>query len=505
MYIAPHYLSFSHTINYSSNLLLTTGESTINFISENLVVIGILQVFLFALMYLWHRISLTKQRKIIENEFYDKNREIIDQKEKAEHLVSNLLPKQTAEELQSTGKVSSRRFRMVTVLFSDIHGFTKIVEQMNPEDLIDELDKFFMHFDSVVEKYNIEKIKTVGDAYMCAGGIPNKNRTNPIEVILAAMEIQQYMKNMKINSKGGKKAIWGLRIGVHTGPVIAGVVGTKKVSYDIWGDTVNTASRMESSGSVSEINISAMTYMLVRNFFICEYRGRMPVKYKGNIDMYFVKGFKPNMSSDLKGLVPNQHFITQFQMLRYDDLEEAILTKLENELPKNLYYHNLKHTIDVITEVEIIGRKEGINRTEMLILKTAALFHDTGFILSYNDHEECGVKMARNILPKYFYSEEQIDQVANLILNTKFPPQPKTKLEMIICDADLDYLGRTDFIPVSGNLYRELKEHGRIKSIDEWNRLQIKFIENHQYFTETARNMRNVNKIRQLDKLRELI
>lgn len=505
MYIAPYYLSFSHTINYSSNLLFARGENIINFISENIVVIGFLQVFLFALMYLWHRVSLTKQRKIIENEFYDKNREIIDQKEKAEHLVSNLLPKQTAEELQSTGKVSSRRFRMVTVLFSDIHGFTKIVEQMNPEDLIDELDKFFMHFDSVVEKYNIEKIKTVGDAYMCAGGIPNKNRTNPIEVILAAMEIQQYMKNMKINSKAGKKAIWGLRIGVHTGPVIAGVVGTKKVSYDIWGDTVNTASRMESSGSVSEINISAMTYMLVRNFFICEYRGRMPVKYKGNIDMYFVKGFKPNMSSDLKGLVPNQHFITQFQMLRYDDLEEAILTKLENELPKNLYYHNLKHTIDVITEVEIIGRKEGINRTEMLILKTAALFHDTGFILSYNDHEECGVKMARNILPKYFYSEEQIDQVANLILNTKFPPQPKNKLEMIICDADLDYLGRTDFIPVSGNLYRELKEHGRIKSIDEWNRLQIKFIENHQYYTETARNMRNVNKIRQLDKLRELI
>lgn len=505
MHTSIHHLILLYPENYLSKLLVIVGQNTINFISENAIAIGVFQVFLFALMYLWHHLRLKKQRKSIENEFYDKNQEIIDQKEKAEKLLSNLLPKQTAEELQSTGKVSSRRYRMVTVLFSDIHGFTKIVEQMNPEDLIDELDKFFMHFDSVVEKYNIEKIKTVGDAYMCAGGIPNKNRTNPIEVILAAMEIQQYMKSMKINSKAGKKAIWGLRIGIHTGPVIAGVVGSKKVSYDIWGDTVNTASRMESSGSVSEINISAMTYMLVRDFFICEYRGRMPVKYKGNIDMYFVKGFKPNMSSDLKGLVPNQHFITQFQMLRYDDLEEAILTKLENELPKNLYYHNLKHTIDVITEVEIIGRKEGINDPEMVILKTAALFHDTGFILSYNAHEECGVKMARHILPKYFYSEDQIDKVANLIMNTKFPPQPKTKLEMIICDADLDYLGRTDFIPVSGNLYRELKEHGKIKSIDDWNRLQIKFIENHQYYTETARNMRDVNKIRQLDKLRELI
>lgn len=211
------------------------------------------------------------------------------------------------------------------------------------------------------------------------------------------------------------------------------------------------------------------------------------------------------MSADLKGLIPNDYFLTSFQILRYDDLEETILTKMENELPKNLYYHNLKHTIDVITEVEIIGRKEGITEAEMLIIKTAALFHDTGFILSYNDHEEFGVKLARHILPQYKYTEKQIDEVSNLIMHTKHPPQPESLLEMIMCDADLDYLGRTDFIPVSGNLYRELKEYGKIKSIDEWNRLQIRFIENHQYFTKTARNMRNVNKYKQLEKLRELI
>jgi len=477
----------------------------IAFLSQNIFLFVLILLSLIVFMFLWFRIELRKQRSEIEKDFYDKNQELIYQKEKAEKLLANLLPKQTAEELQTKGKVSSRRFRMVTVLFSDIHGFTKIVEQMNPEDLIDELDKFFMHFDTVVEKFNIEKIKTVGDAYMCAGGIPNKNRTNPIEVVLAAMEIQQYMKSMKINSRETRKAIWGLRIGVHTGPVIAGVVGSKKVSYDIWGDTVNTASRMESSGAVSEINISGMTYMLVKEFFICEYRGRMPVKYKGNIDMYFVKGFLPNMSADLKGLVPNEYFITRFQMLRYDDLEESILTKMENELPKNLYYHNLKHTIDVITEVEIIGRKEGITEAEMLLIKTAALFHDTGFILSYNDHEDYSVKLARHILPQYKYSEDQINEIASLIMHTKHPPQPKTKLEMIMCDADLDYLGRTDFIPVSGNLYRELKEYGKIKSIDDWNRLQIKFISNHQYFTKTARSMRDVNKNKQLEKLRELI
>jgi len=479
----------------------------INFtnLSQHDLILILLLIFFVVGIYIWFLFRLKKIKQKIQLDFNEKNLELIFQKEKAEKLLSNLLPKQTAEELQSKGKVRSRRFRMVTVLFSDIHGFTKIVEQMNPEDLIDELDKFFMRFDAIVEKFNIEKIKTVGDAYMCAGGIPYKNRTNPIEVILAAIEIQQYMKHMTILSRDGKKAIWGLRIGVHTGPVIAGVVGTKKVSYDIWGDTVNTASRMESSGAVDEINISGMTYMLVKEFFICEYRGRMPVKYKGNIDMYFVKGFKPNMAADIKGLLPNEYFTTRFQMLRYDDLEESILTKLENELPKNLYYHNLKHTIDVITEVEIIGRKEGISESEMLLLKTAALFHDTGFILSYNDHEKYGVKLARHILPRYFYNPQQIEDVSKLIMNTKNPPEPKTLLEMIICDADLDYLGRTDFIPVSGNLYRELKEYGKIKSIDGWNRLQIKFIENHQYFTATARNMRDVNKNKQLEKLRELI
>lgn len=486
-------------------LSVLLNQFEIGFVSRNILLFGLILMILIVFMFLWFRIELRRQRSNIEKDYYEKNQALIYQKEKAEKLLANLLPKQTAEELQQKGKVRSKRFRMVTVLFSDIHGFTKIVEQMNPEDLIDELDKFFMHFDSIVGKYNIEKIKTVGDAYMCAGGIPSKNRTNPIEVILAAMEIQHYMNEMKNNSTDENKAIWGLRVGVHTGPVIAGVVGSKKISYDIWGDTVNTASRMESSGAVGEINISGMTYMLVREFFLCEYRGRMPVKYKGNIDMYFVKGFLPNMSADLKGLLPNEYFITKFQMLRYDDLEEEILTKMENELPKNLYYHNLKHTIDVITEVEIIGRKEGITEAQMLLLKTAALFHDTGFILSYNEHEEYSVKMARHILPQFKYSKNQINEISNLIMHTKHPPKPKSLLEKIICDADLDYLGRTDFIPVSGNLYRELKENGKIKSIDEWNQLQIKFIENHTYFTQTAQNMRDVNKFKQLEKLRELI
>jgi len=133
------------------------------------------------------------------------------------------LTKETADELKKKGKASSQKYEMVTVLFSDIQGFTKIAEQMNPEALIDQLDNFYFHFDSVVEKYNIEKIKTIGDAYMCAGGIPEKNKTNPVEVVLAALEVQDYMRELKKKNA----EIWDVRIGIHTGPVIAGVIGHK--------------------------------------------------------------------------------------------------------------------------------------------------------------------------------------------------------------------------------------------------------------------------------------
>jgi len=184
---------------------------------------------------------------MLEQIINNRTEDLIKEKEKTEALLSNVLPKNTADEIMAKGKATKIKYNFVTVLFSDIQGFTKIAEETNPEVLIDELDKFFFHFDSVVEKYGIEKIKTIGDAYMCAGGIPEKNRTNPVEVILAALEMQQYMLKLKSISEIEGMKFWDIRIGIHTGTVVAGVVGQKKLSYDIWGDTVNTASRMESS------------------------------------------------------------------------------------------------------------------------------------------------------------------------------------------------------------------------------------------------------------------
>ncbi|HAF30568.1 MAG TPA: hypothetical protein DCG75_16115 [Bacteroidales bacterium] len=462
-------------------------------------------LLLFILIGKWRAYYFARERFKLENIIHERTEEVVIQKEKADNLLERVLPKNTAKELKSGKKAGPYHYNMVTVLFSDIQGFTKIAEQMDSELLIDELDRFFLQFDMVVEKFNIEKIKTIGDAYMCAGGIPIKNRTNPVEVVLAAIEMQNFMKELKRQSTDNSSHIWDLRIGIDTGPVVAGVLGRSKISYDIWGGTVNTASRMEASGEPGKINITENTYMLIKDFFICQYRGKMPVKYKGEIDMYFVEGFMPHLSSDIKGQIPNQEFFTHLQLLRVNDVEEFVLSKLEDGLPDNLYYHNVKHTIDVVTQVELIGRSEGVNDEEMLILKTAALFHDIGHLINYDSHEEESVKLAKKILPEYQYNEHQIEKICSLILITQMPPQPKNLLEEIMCDADLDYLGRTDFVPVSINLYKELHERKKIDSILEWNQLQLKFIKGHQYFTKTAQKLREVNKKKQLENIQNEI
>jgi len=182
-----------------------------------------------------------------------------------------------------------------------------------------------------------------------------------------------------------------------------------------------------------------------------------------------------------------------------------ILDRLEKDLPAHMYYHNVKHTMDVVTQAELIGLGEGVTDEELLLLKTAALFHDSGHIASYDDHEHHGALLAREVLPYYYYTRMQVDRVCELIMATKLPPAPRDRLEEIMCDADLDYLGRSDMIPVSNTLYLELHERSMIQSINDWNRLQLRFISGHQYFTDTARNLREVNKQMQIERIKSLI
>jgi adenylate cyclase len=217
------------------------------------------------------------------------NKIIADEKERSDRLLLNILPFETAEELKIKGSATPKHYDMVSVLFTDFKGFTTIAEKLTAQELVEELNQCFVAFDHIIDKYNLEKIKTIGDAYMCAGGIPAANATNPVDIVSAALEIREFMDRLKIERESQGKDYWELRIGIHTGPVVAGVVGKNKFAYDIWGDAVNTASRMESSGIPGQVNISGSTFEYIREHFVCTHRGKIQAKNKGEIDMYIVE------------------------------------------------------------------------------------------------------------------------------------------------------------------------------------------------------------------------
>lgn len=233
--------------------------------------------------------ELQEANENLEEKVSDRTNTINVQKQEIEDLLLNILPPETAEELKKFGKAIPRKYESATVMFADIHNFTKMGELLTPELLVDELDKCFRAFDAIVEQYDIEKIKTVGDAYLCVGGLPTTTNGHPERVVYAAIAMQQYMENYRNEKQVSGGVGFSIRIGIHSGPVVAGVVGAKKFAYDIWGDTVNTAARMESSSEVNKINISQTTYEFVKDKFKCQYRGKIEAKNKGEIDMYYVE------------------------------------------------------------------------------------------------------------------------------------------------------------------------------------------------------------------------
>jgi adenylate cyclase len=237
--------------------------------------------------FMFNRFRVTqRQKQIIE-----KQKAIVEtEKRRSDELLLNILPAEVAEELKEKGSTDAKLFEQVTVMFTDFKGFTQFAEKLSPKELVAEIDTCFKAFDHIISKYNIEKIKTIGDSYMCVGGLPVANSTNAIDVVHAALEIQHYMQQQFEERKKEGKEAFEIRIGLHTGPVVAGIVGVKKFAYDVWGDTVNIASRMESSGEASQVNISGETYQVVKDAFVCLSRGKIMAKNKGEIDMYFVEG-----------------------------------------------------------------------------------------------------------------------------------------------------------------------------------------------------------------------
>jgi class 3 adenylate cyclase len=442
-------------------------------------------------LYRYFKLRFARQLYALEQIINKRTEDLIIEKEKTEKLLANVLPKNTASEIMEKGKATKIKYNFVTVLFSDIQGFTKIAEEMNPEVLIDELDKFFFYFDSVVEKFGIEKIKTIGDAYMCAGGIPEKNRTNPVEVILAALEMKAYMKNLKETSELEGMKYWDIRIGIHTGTVVAGVVGQKKLSYDIWGDTVNTASRMESSGEAGKINISGTTYEFVKEFFTCEFRGKMPVKYKGELEMYFVNGIVPELRDETGN--PNRKFVVKMQMIKLQDIEEMVIKIFDDEASPNLYFNNASMVKNICNQVEILSRAENLPDEDFINLKLAAVFLLSGYISDYEKPMEASSRLVEEILPGYGFNQENVEATKKMIKHC-FLGHRETLSDFILHDARYDYLGRVDYAKLSDKLFRERTEYGKISSVKDWIEFQRKELEEHEFITKTAKFMRSVTK-----------
>ncbi|MCF8277910.1 MAG: hypothetical protein K9J17_14345 [Flavobacteriales bacterium] len=262
----------------------------------SLIILGIIKV---------RERSLKETQRILEEKVALRTAELESEKVKTEELLLNILPKDTANELQLNGKATARHYNQVSVLFTDFKGFTQFAENTKPEDLVNELHRYFVRFDEIIGKYYLEKIKTIGDAYMCAGGVPIRNNSNPISITLAALEIRDFMLQVAEEKRKSNEAILEIRIGMHTGPLTAGVVGLKKFAYDIWGDTVNTASRMESASEPGRINVSGTTYEMIKKYFECEFRGKQEVKGKGLVEMYFVNSIKAEFSENGDGRTPN--------------------------------------------------------------------------------------------------------------------------------------------------------------------------------------------------------
>lgn len=465
-------------------LLLQDAKLNQAAILRNSLIGGAFALVLLALL-LFNRNRIKTQAN---KDLAEKNEIIETEKQKSEKLLLNILPVETAEELKLHGKAKAKQYDSVTVLFTDFKSFTQIAEQTSPEDLVAKLDKCFRAFDDITAKYGIEKIKTIGDSYMCAGGLPTVNDTHASDMLKAAIEMQAFMEKFNAAQVELGKPSFETRIGIHTGPVVAGIVGNLKFAYDIWGDTVNLAARMEASGEPGKINISQNTFTLIQNEFDCTERGKIQAKNKGAVEMYFVDGIKNSNHT-----------------VNYNAAKDFILSKLERELSEQLTYHCLSHTYDVLAVTEELCKSEGISPHETILLKTAALYHDSGFTVDWNNHEAEGCEIARAHLPRFGYSDSEIEKICGMIMATRIPQSPKNKLEEIICDADLDYLGRPDFYSIGSTLYEEFKLRNIVKTEEDWNRIQVNFFKAHHFFTSTNLERRAPQKQRYFKEIQKVV
>lgn len=421
-------------------------------------------------------------------------------------LLKNIFPMNVLEDFNVYGKFSPKRIDNGVVLFTDFVDFSAISKDMDPIQLLRQLEKYFTVFDEIINRYELEKIKTIGDAYMALAGV-TENKANPaVRACLAALEMQQYIENEAELSKAMGRGFWQVRIGIHTGPLVAGIIGKTKFSFDVWGDSVNVAARAERVSTPGKITVTDAVVSAITPYFEVESRGEIDIQKRGGkVEMFYLEEIKEeyalNKNKRLSGSELRR--ICDLPTIDFDNMRSDIINKLKALLPEDLVYHDVQHTLNVEKAAIRYARLEGISEQEMYLLRTAVLYHDSGFILEYRNNEDFAIQLAQNNLPQFGYSREQIATISSIIEATKSTVKPVTLLEQIMRDADHDYLGRADYKVISSRLRTELEVMvGEVKNDVEWVEFQLHYLKNkHNYFTETAKNIRSIGKNARIQEL----
>lgn len=421
-------------------------------------------------------------------------------------LLENIFPGNILSGFNSNGKFSPKRIDNGVVMFTDFVGFSHKARKISPLKLLKKLEYYFTKFDQITEKYKVEKIKTIGDSYMALAGVNETEPEPEVRVCLAAIEIRDFMINEREVAIALNRDYWEVRIGIHAGPLVAGIIGDKKYSFDVWGDTVNIASRAEQESEPDRILITQNIFNKIEENFVTTYHDNVEIKKRGGSEkMYFLEALKLESSNehDVRRAHPDILRKCNLPVIDFEKMQRSIFIKLKSLLPEELLYHDLAHTANVSKAAMRLANLEGLSTNETMLLCTAVYFHDAGYLVQYNKNEVIGVKLAQNKLEYFGYTKSEIAVISKIIASTALDVEPQTMLEKIMCDADHDYLGRADYTNVAKKLRTEMESMGRIFTEIEWIDFQLNFLENiHRYYTETAQNIRESGKRIRIQKLK---
>lgn len=423
-------------------------------------------------------------------------------------LIENVFPKSIVSTFRKHGRVTPRRYENAVILFTDFVGFSSKSAHLKPLSLIRHLERYFTKFDDICDHYQIEKIKTIGDAYMAIAGVNDPLPFPEIRACLAAIEMIEFVETEYRIAEAQGMDGWQIRIGINKGSLVGGIVGRRKLIYDVWGDSVNIASRAEQASSAGRILITQRIFDEVQSYFETEFYNAVEIKKRGGeINMYFLGRIIADFASDHWRKKPSMRLMNlcELSAMDYHGVRVEMLHKLRAFLPVKLTYHSVENTIKFDEQIRRYARLEAISSIELTLLRTAVLFVNSGFIVDYNNNKQYAIMMAKNLLPTYGYSASQIEIIIDLIWVTTRQVAPKNLLEQLICDAGSDYLGRKDYHVVVAKLRTEIEQFDLKMTDEEWIDFQIDFLEfKHRYYSDVVKNIREKGKSKRIEELKEM-